>query len=150
MNQQEKYLINIRKAISENDIDTIRKLMLDKEKQSFYKRQLESSNFLETMLTENRMEMLTEVLKDNFYHFDEIFVFDYFIKMLKQRGKTLNEIQVLSQFINNFVKNFSMYNSKELLKFLWETRNKEKKNNQIKKKNPSFKHSNFLSDIIPY
>ena len=37
LNQQEKYLINIRKAISENDIDTIRKLMLDKEKQSFYK-----------------------------------------------------------------------------------------------------------------
>ena len=150
LNQQEKYLNNIKKAINENDMNTIRKLMLDKEKQTFYKRQLESSNFLETMLTENRMEMLTEVLKDNFYHFDEIFVFDYFIKMLKQRGKTLNEIQVLSQFINNFVKNFSMYNSKELLKFLWETRNKEKKNNQMKKKNPSFKHSTFLSDIMPY
>ena len=150
LNQQEKYLNNIKKAINENDMNTIRKLMLDKEKQTFYKRQLESSNFLETMLTENRMEMLTEVLKDNFYHFDEIFVFDYFIKMLKQRGKTLNEIQVLSQFINNFVKNFSMYNSKELLKFLWETRNKEKKNDQMKKKNPSFKHSTFLSDIMPY
>ena len=150
LNQQEKYLINIRKAISENDIDTIRKLMLDKEKQSFYKRQLESSNFLETMLTENRMEMLTEVLKDNFYHFDEIFVFDYFIKMLKQRGKTLNEIQSLSQFITQFIKNGSMYNSKELLKFIWETKNKAKKDSENKKKNEISIHSTFLTELLPY
>ena len=150
LNQQEKYLENIRKAISENDIDTIRKLMLDKEKQSFYKRQLESSNFLETMLTENRMEMLTEVLKDNFYRFDEIFVFDYFIKILKQRGKTLNEIESLSQFITRFVKNDSMYNSKELLKFIWETKNKTKKETDIKKKNPLLIHSTFLTEIMPY
>ena len=122
--QQENYLESIKKAISENDMDAIRELMLDKEKQNFYKRQLDSSNFLETMLTENRMDMLKEVLKDPFYHFDETFVFDYFIKILKQKGKTLTDIQLVTQFIINYIKNGSLYNSKEFLQFIWETRNK--------------------------
>jgi len=144
--QQENYLESIKKAINENDMDAIRELMLDKEKQIFYKRQLDSSNFLETMLTENRMDMLKEVLKDPFYHFDETFVFDYFIKILKQKGKTLTDIQLVTQFIINYIKNGSLYNSKEFLQFIWETRNKrneiELKKIYTKKKKYKIKHFN--------
>ena len=145
--QQENYLESIKRAISENDMDAIRELMLDKEKQVFYKRQLDSGNFLETMLTENRMEMLKEVLKDPFYHFDETFVFDYFIKILKQKGKTLTDIQSVSQFIINYIQNGSLYNLKDFLQFIWETRNKRSEFETIRFKKGKNRNNFIISEF---
>ena len=77
--------------------------MLDKENQHSYKKQLQDGTFLYQMLILSRMEMLSEVLKDTFYKFDDTFVFDYLSKKLKQKEKLLDDMENITQFITNVV-----------------------------------------------
>ena len=100
---QASFLENVKTAIQDNNCHSIRALMLDKENQHSYKKQLQDGTFLYQMLILSRMEMLSEVLKDPFYKFDDTFVFDYLSKKLKQKEKLLDDMENITQFITNVV-----------------------------------------------
>ena len=101
---QADYLEGIKVAIQDNNLHSIRALMLKKENQHFYKSQLENGKFLNLMLVQNRMELLVEVLKDPFYKFDETFVFEFLSQKLKDKKKLIDDLDNISQFISNVVR----------------------------------------------
>ena len=105
---QEEFVNGIHVAIQDNNLHRIRALMLTKDNQSMFKRQLSDPTMLNLMLVQSRMEMLNEVLKDPFYKLDGTFVFEYLSKKLKQKGQLLEDIDNISQFISNVVK-YSLY-----------------------------------------
>lgn len=116
LENQSMFLERIRIGINNNDIKEITSLMLNKDNQRFYKRQLDNPHFLNSMLMLGHMEMLSAVLKDPFYQFKETFVFEHLSKKLKEKDKLLNQIESISEFINNVV-NYNLYR-KSLTKVL--------------------------------
>ena len=64
--------------------------MLKPEFKRFYKLNLRKSDILQVILRTGQMELLNQILKDNFYIFNKNHIYDVFIRIIK--NNEINEI----------------------------------------------------------
>ena len=105
----------LRKAINDNNIEKVKKIMLDSEFIDFYKLELKKSDMLEYILFKGHMELLLKLLQNSFYsYFDYSYIFTFIKRIIKEK---LNDNEQ-KNVINNIIK-YKLYDFKMNRIIIW-------------------------------